>query len=328
MIAQPTPYPRFNPPEHAPLPEEPVYDPARHLALGEPEEAYTLDELGYKSSVVHDCPSEIAVTTPFRMLSDEGVEALRQVIAQLRVHARGDSDRSPAVLGCAYRSTFVRDLCACPVVTSHLSKIAGAPLAPHSMPSIRGHLSFGVSERGEPTTRWHTDTVPLVSMLVLSNLESTAGGTFDFFNGPKESARHLLKERGELPKDLVVSVKAPAPGWTVMMQGDMVMHRASAPTDDAEQITMINGYTGVDLELPDHNRLDGMGVFQDPRVLMTEWARHKAWRSSRKLQELVTTLPFTGDRDAICAALRDAIRDVEEAIADIQSTSPGKAHGW
>lgn len=328
MIAQPTSYPRINPPEHTPLLDEPVYDPERHLALSEPEETYTLDELGYKSSIVRECPTELAVTVPFRLLSDEGVETLRHVVAQLRAHARVDGERSPAVLGCAYRSTFVRDLCDCPVVKEHLSNLAGAPLTPHSMPSLRGHVSFGMSKRGEPTTAWHIDAVPLVSVLVLSAIDGADGASFEFFNGPKESARHLLAERGDLPKDLLVSVKTPAPGWAMLLQGDMVMHRARGPANDVEMITMVNGYTGTDLGLPDHNRLDGMDAFQDPRVLLTEWARHKAWRSSRKLHNLATALPFTGDRDAICAALREAIRDVEDAIADIRSTAPGKAHDW
>ena len=56
----------------------------------------------------------------------------------------------------------------------------------------------------------------------------------------------------------------------------------------------------------------------DPHdVLYTEWARHKAFLSQRKLDHLIQHLPFTPNKEMICQQLRESIRDVESAIFEL-----------
>jgi len=62
----------------------------------------------------------------------------------------------------------------------------------------------------------------------------------------------------------------------------------------------------------------------DPlHIVLPEWARHKAWVARSKLDRLIEELPFTDDRQAIIAALEDAKRELESAIAEVSDESTG-----
>ena len=51
---------------------EPEFDPARHLQLEMPERVRTLDEFGYTAEEIARTATPVAVTSAFRVLSDEG----------------------------------------------------------------------------------------------------------------------------------------------------------------------------------------------------------------------------------------------------------------
>ena len=51
------------------LEEEPKFDPSRHLQLEPSEHVYRLDDFGYTDEEIGQCPSNIAVAGPFRILS-------------------------------------------------------------------------------------------------------------------------------------------------------------------------------------------------------------------------------------------------------------------
>ena len=84
MTVSALPFPKSTPDGYRLLADEPVFDPARHLALEAPEQIWTLADFGYDDAVIASTPSTIAAAGPFRVMSDEGVEALRQVCRALR----------------------------------------------------------------------------------------------------------------------------------------------------------------------------------------------------------------------------------------------------
>lgn len=70
-------------PEHPPagyrwLAGEPPFDPDRHLALEPPAEVVTLAEFGYPDAEIEPTATPVAVSAPFRVLSDEGAAVMQR----------------------------------------------------------------------------------------------------------------------------------------------------------------------------------------------------------------------------------------------------------
>jgi len=102
--------------------DDPVFNPALHLSLGQPDDVLTLAGLGDDEARVTTPPS-VAATSCFRVLSDEGVEALHHVCRQLERFATSNPRIARNVRGGVYRSGFLRDLALSPDVTTHLSEL-------------------------------------------------------------------------------------------------------------------------------------------------------------------------------------------------------------
>ena len=135
------PFPEGRPSDYLPLADEPTFDPAQHLALEMPTETTDLATLGYQTSDLEQCASTFAVSDAFRILSTEGVAAMRHVCDQI-YHNRNATEGTGAnrlgsyARGAGYRSQFVRDFCDSPELAAHLSAIAGISLGRHSVPAV------------------------------------------------------------------------------------------------------------------------------------------------------------------------------------------------
>jgi phosphoribosyl 1,2-cyclic phosphodiesterase len=79
----PLPFPAGRPDPYKPLVDEPIFNPAKHLALELPTETFKLGELGYQDSELQGFASDFAYSSAFRILSDEGVAAMRHVCEQI-----------------------------------------------------------------------------------------------------------------------------------------------------------------------------------------------------------------------------------------------------
>jgi hypothetical protein len=322
MLADAISFPQRLPAGFEPLADEPDYDPARHLALTLPESIVRLHELGYAADAVAGCPSDLAITGAFRILSDEGLAALREVALKLEPYVTGGSRIERMVRGGAYRSRFLRDFCRCPVVTAHMSAIAGIALAPHTIAMHLGHLNYAPADLDRPVDRWHHDTLGFDYVLMLSDPNQLEGGRFQYFRGTKAEAEALAADGQTPPESRVVSPPFPDAGWAVLQQGNMVVHRATRLTRRAERITMVNAYIPRDTSWADICTVEGLKKVDPSHVILTEWARHKAWLTRGRLDRLIAELPFTDDRAALVAALRRAIAEAEAAIRDIETDNP------
>ncbi len=309
------------PPGYAWLEDEPTYNPAVHLQLERPERTWSLTDFGYSEQQLHFFHFPLAITSPFRMLSAEGLAAMRATVQRLAAHASSSNRIANFVRGGVYRSRFLRDFCQCQVISDFVGDLAGAPILPHTMPLYQGHINLMPAEQARDVDKWHTDTVALDYVLMLTDPKTFEGGTFEYIPMTKEAAISSLSSPKKYESE-TIKVAYPEAGYAVLQQGNMVVHRATRVTQGTERTALVQSYVPADLDRYDVSRLNDCRPIDPPEVLYTEWARHKAHLSRRKLGRLIDELDFTEDREDICRQLREAIFDVERAIVEILDTSP------
>jgi len=303
------------------LEDEPIFDEQKHLALPfkRPTQIWTLQEFGYEEDNISKCPSDLAVTSTFQLLTEEGVRDLRIVCSKLYKFHQTHVRTADFVRGGVYRSKFLKELSLNPKVTQFLSQLAGTPLAPHTLPLHLGHINYAPKTLNTTIDKWHTDTVEFVYVVLLTDPCTFNGGKFQFFKGNASQANELAQQNGNtLPENLVESPEFPKAGYAVFQQGSKVCHRASALTSIGERITVVNAYVSRDMRYSDGCRIiDLKGEYDkgyDPKeVLLTEWTRHKAWIAKSKLECLIKTIPFTSDNKFLTEQLDEAMKEIEIA---------------
>jgi hypothetical protein len=327
MLADRLSLPSTRPSGYGRLHDEPTFDPKRHLALEAPAQCWTLADFGYTKEEAKECASQVAITGPLRLLSDDGARAARAVALALR-NSRQTSDRTANYLaGGVYRSSFLHDLCNSPEVIAFYSEIAGCELLPHSMPSQQVYVNYAPDDLGKAVDTWHTDSIGLDCVILATDPATFSGGQFQFFRGTKQEAATLLESRPEdltapiardLPKERVVGVQFPAAGYAVFQQGSMVVHRATRLESRGERNTMVIGYVSRDVALPDPT-LDSIVAWQEPGII-AEFARHKAWLTRTKLDDLMRRIDVNASPAAIRSMLEIAIVDTQRAIEVIDGS--------
>lgn len=293
------------------------FDPKRHLQLEPPDTTLQLSDLGYETNEIDKCATEFAVSSAARILSDEGVEAMLEVARQLKKYSVNCERIENMVRGGVYLSEFLRDFCLCEEITEFLGEIFETPVAPHTMPLHLGHLNFAPDDLSRSVDKWHHDTLGLDYVLMLSDPANLHGGEFQYFLGTRQEAQLFADRNEPIPQDRAVSPEFQGAGYAIVLHGNMVVHRATKLTQRAERITLVNGYVPLNSDIEDVCRFKDLSLVDPHHVLFTEWARHKAWLSVGKLQNLIANMPFTDDRQTITTQLKNAIAEVETAIEDI-----------
>jgi hypothetical protein len=305
------------------LDEEQVFDATIHLQLERPERVWTLEELGYCPHAIENFPSPVAITSPVRLLSDEGVKALRMVIDGLmtyRVDRMINRDIPSFLRGTVFRSRFMRDLCTSRDVADLMSEVFGVPLMPHTLPNCLGQVNLSPPDLGTPVDRWHWDVTAFDYVMMVHDPHELQGGYFEYFAGNRVEAQELMEACGRLPQERIVRPDFPGPGYAVLHQGAAIFHHATELTKPGFRAGVINSFACRDVSKPDTNRTRFVEGFSDVdiRRKYQEWARHKALLSSTKLLTVVKSLPFNEERKVILERLRDGIADVQQAIELIE----------
>ena len=313
----------FRLPKHAQqIPKSIAFDPKVHLQLERPDKIYTLEDFGHSQQQIEEAHLPLAVTTPFRLMSREGIECLRQEIISLSAYKRESDRMANFIRGSLFYSQFIRDFCLNPDVNRHISELAGGGVIPHPMGLYQGHINLKPKEEGREVDRWHTDTVMLDYVLLVTDPEKFQGGHFEYFQCTKGQAlRSLIRDEIE-PK--VIKVEFPEAGYAVLQQGNRVVHRASAVTKGSERTTFVQSFILDSADFRDVSKLDDCKSVDPHNILFTEWARYKAFLSKRRLEKLIDEIDYTDDTSKICLELRRAIRDVEEAMLEISDPSAGR----
>ena len=297
--------------------DDPVFNPALHLALEHPQNVMTLTDLGYEEALVAS-PSSIAATSCFRVLSDEGVEALYHVCKQLERFTTSNPRVSRNVRGGIYRSEFLRDLAMSPDVTEHMSELLQTPLAPHGMSHQLAHLNYQPLTPGENVDKWHWDTLQVDYVMFVTDPQKVEGGEFQYFNGTREEMAELRQQGTSVPADRIVAPIMPGPGFAVLMQGDHVVHQARG-INEGERITMVNGYTYLDSTARDYSAIGQLAHADPENTVVAEYARHMAIRCQSRLSDCIHQPDFEGDAKKQATLLRRAKLELDDAIEQLES---------
>jgi len=314
------PFPEQPPAGYEWLPGEAPFDPREHLALEPPASVRSLAEFGYSEAEIEPTATPVAVSAPFRVLSEAGAEIMLETARRLRPLATRAGSRIENVVrsGC-HRSRWLRDLCLSPEVAEAMSAIYGTPVAPHSMPVHLGHMNFEPANPAEAVDKWHHDTVPLDYVLMVTDPARIEGGRFEYFLGTKAEAAALAAQGEAPPRNRVVVPEFPGAGYAIALHGNMVVHRAAPVTAPAERITMVNAYVALDRSRDDQSRMRDLFAIDDPAAIYTELARHAAWRAQGRLGALIETLPYNSGPAEVVARLEAAVEDVSRAIDDMRA---------
>ena len=297
LLNTPINFPNTLPDGYHYIDNEPNYDPNIHLALEFPKDSHNLHDLGYSQEEIDKCPTDYGVSGVTRLLSDEGVRVLMQTAQSLRKYSSSGGERIQHLLrGCVYRSKFLRDLCLCPKVSEFLSQIYGIPVAPHSIPLHLGHFNFAPDDLTRTVDKWHIDTIGFDYVMMVSDPNQQVGGRFQYFLGTKKEIQEIKDNNQSIPEDRIISPEFPGPGYIIVMQGNMVVHRGAKLEQPFDRVTMVNGYVPLDLDSVDPSRFFDLKTVDPHQLLFPEWARHKAWLSKENLIELLKNflLQMTG----------------------------------
>jgi hypothetical protein len=316
-------FPKTLPPGFSFIEGEPEFDPAKHLALTRPERTITLAELGYSDGEIGQFPSPIAATSPVRILSDEGVEALQRAIDLLAPRTVPSPAGDTRLYYGSYHSRFMRDLTFSRELTDFLSEVFAAPIAAHTMGGLGVQLNVGEQPEAE-ILPWHEDRVSFTAVISMYDPTTVDGGRFEYFDGTREEGRRLLVG-GDLPRERVSAPLCP-PGYAALIQGTAVYHRAAPLKSPGYRASFLLSFCHRDVSYPDLNgdrtymteQAGRLGVDTEINPSFTEWARHNAWIARARLGTILDEIPWTNDREFLVEQLREAVEPIVTAIGRLE----------
>ena len=330
-VACPADHPESAPKGILPGKETVRFDPAIHLQLEPPAYIKTLsndlvqfplpvcaaavDEttMMVRSCSGHELPfTGLAYSAPFRLLSDAGVKALRDVIAANHEHAHRLQSRSTSLRGLGYRSQFVRDFNLSAEVLAHFSSIAGTPLGAHHMGMNMSHTNFGEIGDGRPVDSWHIDSVPFVCVILLSDATDMVGGRLQvaMLGEAHEAIRQVRAVT--LDASAIDEVDYPGPGFCIFMQGSRIAHAVTPVLAAREpRLTCVNSYMSLNPFASDPTLFTSFKKIE-AHAAPFEYARHVAWRVRGQLDYLMRQ-PLFGEDETIVQMLADAARELASA---------------
>ncbi|MEL7543699.1 MAG: hypothetical protein AAGJ70_07985, partial [Pseudomonadota bacterium] len=165
---------------------------------------------------------------------------------------------------------------------------------------------------------WHADTLRVDFVLFVTDPNAVEGGEFQYFNGTVAEVAELKKQGAPLPAEQIVSPELPGPGYAVLQQGNMVVHRAKGLDAPGERITLVNGYVPADLSYPDFTRFDQLFLADPKHVATSEYTRHTAWMARERLRGMIENTPYGEDRDAFASDLEGIANALQTAAKNIR----------
>ena len=276
------------PPGYGALASDVGWDPARHAALEAPDRVTLLDEWGPEAAGP-TALSPVAITSPFRLLSDEGVATLQAICGELEQYAVGDERIAKKVRGSIYRSRFLQGMYGDASVLAFLRGLARAPLEPHPVSHHAIHINYAPDELERNVDQWHRDVISFDYVLMVSDPRPMRGGRFEYFLGPVEEGRALLESGAGLPPERVASADFPGPGWAVLQQGHRVLHRAARLEERYPRITIVGSYWTALADRDDPTDLPTILKVDGPEVALVEWTRYQARVAAHRLEHLAET---------------------------------------
>ena len=315
--------PRGAPPGYEPLKSDVPWDPA-YLELVSPERVFTLEEFGDRAAG-WTALSPVAITTPFRLLSDDGVRVAQAICAELETSASGNERIAKRVRGAVYRSHFLSGLSSDPTLLGFLSELAQAKLEPHPVSHHAIHINYAPDDLDRNVDEWHRDAVSFDYVLMVSDPRPMKGGRFEYFFGSVEEGREVLGAGESLPSERIVRTEYPGPGWAVLQQGHRVLHRAARLEERYPRVTLVSSFWASHPAIEDPTDLATLRKADGREIALVEWSRFVALVTARKLQHFAETqtdlaTPLEEVREGLLAS----VSDVERALAEFDSEDEGR----
>jgi hypothetical protein len=239
----------------------------------------------------------LAYTAPFRVLSEEGVKAFREVIDDNVEDLSICTPRNPKIIrALGYVSKFVRDLNESQVLLDHLSSFANVDIAPHPMVTNYSQINFGEPPTDQnssaiPADVWHLDSVDYVLVIMLT--DGFDGGELLVSNMDPNQAMDRVRANN-LPNEYTSLIKYPKAGYGIFMQGCRIAHAVAPLTGGSTpRITAVNSYSSRDSFRVDRPSIyNALAQNHRKEVYDAEYARNIAWRCKGKLEYLIENPQF------------------------------------
>jgi hypothetical protein len=301
-----------------------TFDPAVHLQIEPPDGVVSDDfvDFPFPLPVNAEAGFGLAYSKPFRLLSDEGVNALSALIDANKQFAKSSARIPRCIRGLGYRSKFVRDLNCDPQTVDLLSAMAGKPVAPHGMHMNMSHVNLGRPvKKGEPPVivdQWHVDSVDYVCVIIMSDLSQSIGGDLQVLCKKDVRDNSDFLARGVTPdlEGLVRTIQYPGKGHAIFIRGSEVLHRITPVLEALEpRVSVVNAYMSRNVFDADSTRYQTF-VEQDPEhVSKVEFSRHTAWKVQGMMKYIMDEVEWGKPKEELAALMRRAAVDLEKAAA-------------
>ncbi|ETX04147.1 MAG: hypothetical protein ETSY2_30495 [Candidatus Entotheonella gemina] len=243
-------------PEDNPVP----FDPDVHLDYQAPARTYTLSELELPKDEF--TVTDFAATEPFQLLSAEGVRQMLAEIYKEQVQRNckfSSFKRAPNVIrGIAFYSTFIREFWRSPAVHEALQDATGLRLQTHPLDYEIGHVNIQESGSQKAAEQWHTDTMPFVVVLMLSDPRGMEGGETAIRRGDGRE----------------IDIKYSKVGQVAVLHGQSVPHSVRLATNMG-RITMVTSAILDEAMVPDLSNLYVSSQYTDTDELYRQWAIYR-----------------------------------------------------
>lgn len=306
--------------------EEPdliTFDPITHLAFKSP---HMVKSLNVGHDKYDNCPfprpadcsgdnfKGLAYTAPFRVLSGEGVKAVREIIAK-NEHRAVSTARNPKLLrGLGYHSSFIRNFTFHTPFLDKLSAMSDDEIWPHDLQSNIVQINWGKIGNSQRPELWHLDSCDYVMVVLLSNATDMEGGELQVVRMADENEALRLIKADAIPTDLIDTVQYPGPGWAIFMQGSKIAHGVTPVLKALEdRMVLVVSYQSRDIMKEDKTVWKTFKIQDPPERSNAEFVRHVTWRARGQLERLQDRPAWSTETAETTDALRSVAAYLEHA---------------
>lgn len=327
-----------NPILHSPY-KAPEFNPKNHMCYKPPDKTITFAELNLNPKTA---TSPIAITTPFPLLTREGVQALRADIFRHEIVAKYGSLKYPGVYRirgygsdapftyALWRSELMRQTCSAAAgveleiifdyeigqlnvqldASVDVNLPITAVLPPAVPPQEPESASDEIIEPGEDlkglVSSWHNDSYPWVCVLMLSDPVGMKGGETALRTGDGS----------------IIKVPMPGMGYAVMMQGGSINHAALRCLGNGERITFVTSFRPKDPRSRDTSTLRTVKPISNTDVLFAQWANYRVDVLSQRTEIMKGELKVAGRsaeeiKDIVGAWVTDQIEYLRATVEEM-----------
>lgn len=318
--------------------KEAVYDFKVHLDLQMPEYIINLkfdkfDLENFDFAKEEDCSRlerflepGLAFTSPFKVLTDEGLRVLNEIIEHHKENtpqlSKQTNRQAWCMRGLGYVSKFIRDFNRCPFVAKKMSLFAGKQITSHAMPMNFSHINIGVPGTGKKVDQWHLDSVGYVLVVLMSDTTDMVGGELQVLTRDRsESAVEILNSQTDsyTPSE-ILTVEYGQAGRGVFMQGSHIFHQVkSVVSGPRPRISLVNSFMVSDCFEDDWTKFSTFRDGDPKNVTYLEYARLVAHRSKLFLDNAITNIQFNNlNEESEERGHKKALGLIERAINELK----------